>query len=373
MPLHIQSDVIIIGAGPAACSIAASLSANGYRVLLIDRNTNRSSVGENLASTAKPYFPILKIDEERLDNEHLPIYQMGSLWGEGLPVWKDSIYNTNGFGWHLDREIFEKELLDNVIANGAAYFSYATISSLSVEPCTVSFSHQDKDYIAGGRFIVDCTGRNRFLQKQLAIKTIKYDTIIAANAYVNDVNFSDTIIEATENGWWYSASIPGSKKIISYYTNSKSEYLKANRGPQSFLDLFNKTQFVKTKHPHLEAANLSTITYRFANSEKSEKITGNNWLCAGDSAAAFDPISSQGISTAISMGITAGEAIHQKLWKGTNYHVREYESEYDELFSNYLVKRQQLYSMVKSFPESHFWLSNSFHPSTINHKTLNIK
>ena len=50
-----------------------------------------------------------------------------------------------------------------------------------------------------------------------------------------------------------------------------------------------------------------------ASSSRLRQLTGPNWLATGDAALAFDPLSSQGIASAMYSGIAAARAVHAHL------------------------------------------------------------
>ena len=81
------------------------------------------------------------------------------------------------------------------------------------------------------------------------------------------------------------------------------------------------------------------------------------WVAVGDAALAFDPLSSQGIMTALEMGIYLGLQLSQHIEKDLtdqdfDEHVRDV---YAKVRGEYERQRAYYYSVVKRFPEEMFW------------------
>ncbi|MBL4661041.1 MAG: tryptophan 7-halogenase [Alcanivoracaceae bacterium] len=151
------------------------------------------------------------------------------------------------------------------------------------------------------KFMVDATGRSGKLLNQLSIKTKIYDRLAARcvvyHRHAN--NDQRTLIESTENGWWYSAEIPGNKHVIMYFSDTDLPEYKSIKSFQEFCKQLNKTTHIKnTVSNKLEARD--PIVYSFcAQSTQAERVADDNWLAVGDAAIAYDPLSSQGIWQAL--------------------------------------------------------------------------
>jgi flavin-dependent dehydrogenase len=88
-----------------------------------------------------------------------------------------------------------------------------------------------------------------------------------------------------------------------------------------------------------------------ANSSLLNTLTGESWLAAGDAAATFDPLSSQGIANALASGLHAARAILvSRRWA-----FEEYGFWMRENYANYLVYRASYYAMEDRWSHSAFW------------------
>lgn len=360
----IYYDAIILGAGPAAFSTAISLSKLNCRSVILNKKTNGYiTVGQNLDASCKTILSQLNLDPQSLDRVHLPVYHSVSLWDSQKPVWKDSLFNPNGHGWHLDRLNFDTCLLNISKQAGTDYIVCDSINLREIkDQWQINFISEAGKQSLRCRFIIDCTGRSHFVSRKLSIPLLRYDSLISVTSLLSiDSNPAPTesIIESSRDGWWYSACIPGNKRAISFFTNAKTNYFKEYTQLNTFYKKINETSFLKNILQYPDPDKLSDLNFQYANSEKPACVCGNNWISVGDAAAAFDPLSSQGISTALRMGIKAAGAVTAKLASNSTAGLEAYEKTYSDLYTDYLDQRQKYYASVSAWGTSDFWKTNS--------------
>lgn len=75
---------------------------------------------------------------------------------------------------------------------------------------------------------------------------------------------------------------------------------------------------------------------------------GPNWLATGDAALSFDPLSSQGILTAITSGILAANAFLEEDLDG-------YSTYLDATYDAYLKNLSEYYDLEQRWPDEPFW------------------
>jgi len=83
----------------------------------------------------------------------------------------------------------------------------------------------------------------------------------------------------------------------------------------------------------------------------------DRWVAVGDAALAFDPLSSQGIMTALEMGIYLGLQLSQHIEKELTDEDFDHRlgDIYTKVREEYERHRAYYYSIVKRFPEEMFW------------------
>src|SRR5262249_7288386 len=82
-------------------------------------------------------------------------------------------------------------------------------------------AQEGKRRMLRGRWLVDATGRKAFLARKLGCRAKVVDRLIGATAVLPRSETAQwTLIEAVENGWWYSAPLPGARTVFAYMTDS---------------------------------------------------------------------------------------------------------------------------------------------------------
>jgi flavin-dependent dehydrogenase len=94
-----------------------------------------------------------------------------------------------------------------------------------------------------------------------------------------------------------------------------------------------------------------------------ETVVGRDWLAVGDAAAAFDPLSSQGICRTLRWGVRAAATIDACL-RGSRTALREYAAAVSHEADVYLTKRSSYYGSERRWREYPFWNRRHRHPNT---------
>jgi 2-polyprenyl-6-methoxyphenol hydroxylase-like FAD-dependent oxidoreductase len=204
------------------------------------------------------------------------------------------------------------------------------------------------------------------LPLQLGAKTLKGDKLLAFySLFVSSGGDGDrrTLIEATESGWWYSSSLPHNRRIVVYHTDDDDPSAKLVRTPDGFLDLLhNQSQHISSiltandydflpglKYPRPTAANSSVLSPICDDVE--------HWCAVGDAAMAFDPLSSQGMITALNAGCFIGEELAKRIsmkLEGVKSDGIDSISEYYAAVSEKYEREKRQYYRLSRF-EGGFW------------------
>jgi flavin-dependent dehydrogenase len=344
-------DVLVAGGGPAGSAAALDLSRRGFSVALIEQdNYETLRVGETLPPMIRDQLTGLGIWERFLGCGPLESYGIQTAWESPIPRQQDFLHNPFGCGWHVDRARF-----DAMLASAAAQAGAELVLSARVSSC-----HRKEDgqwlleaaqggtiLTLGGRMLVDATGRKALLASKQGSRAHVADRLVGA------VTFSETsepaqwtLIEAVEDGWWYSAPLPGARMVFAYMTDS---------------DLWKNpvwSDLVKRAPLTFERAGRMAIPPPFqivsAASVIRHPVTGPNWIAIGDAALALDPLSGQGVFKSIETGTRSSSTI-ARYFDGDSSTLAEYESWVQETYQSYLSLRSQFYRSVLRWPKSRFW------------------
>jgi len=90
-----------------------------------------------------------------------------------------------------------------------------------------------------------------------------------------------------------------------------------------------------------------------------DRVAGPGWLATGDAAASFDPLSSQGIVTALVLGRGAGEAATMQ---GEPY---AYAGAVERVVAEHLAERLAYYALEDRFSTTPFWARRRLQPQPV--------
>ena len=191
-PLHRHYDVVILGAGMAGLTLARQLLLEtDQRILMIDRRSQLPSatqkVGESTVQLAGYYLSKVLRLEEHLLTDHWMKYNLRFHWpshahsNANIEDYSQGYIRhfSNVASYQVDRNRLEAELLK--LNNAEKRFTLASptrrlevaLSEGAIEPHRVRFALGRGQ---GGRlrtvtadWVVDCSGRRRFLARQLGL------------------------------------------------------------------------------------------------------------------------------------------------------------------------------------------------------------
>jgi len=344
-------DVAIVGGGPAGAAAALALARWNYSTVVIERSRYESiRVGETLPPAVRPLLAGLGVWERFLAVEHAPAFGVRSAWGRRRLRDNDFIFNPYGSGWHVDRARFDRMLADCAEEHGSTVYRGARV--LSVEQAADGVWMIE---IAGSvrrrlrtRFLVDATGRTSCIARAQGATRVSFDCLIgifwffksrATDARPGGV----TRIEAAEEGWWYSAVLPDSRRVMAYMTDAD---LRRNAvgWQQALRRRSGLKRYVLESGPHVRPADTSRL----------DKVIDRNWLAIGDAAMAFDPLSGQGVLKALESALSAARCIHD-YFGGRESALQDYAVGVSTDFERYLHMRTAFYSREQRWPRSVFW------------------
>lgn len=205
-------------------------------------------------------------------------------------------------------------------------------------------------------FLVDATGRAASLARQQGAIRQAYDRLLGLVGFLvlppGHRAVPSILIEAVENGWWYSALLPGRRVVAMFMTDT--ELIPRNRRLLPALWQALLPQAKNTKNRILGMQPVSVPRLVSANSSRLDRVFGRGWVAVGDAAAAYDPLSSQGLLKAMESGYTAARAVDRYM-AGDRTAVEEYHQYMDAGFREYVESRAAYYRRETRWPDSPFW------------------
>jgi flavin-dependent dehydrogenase len=353
-------EVAIIGGGPAGCATAIALARAGRTVVVLERSDyGTERVGETLPPRARLLLGELGVWERFQADDHAPSPGIISVWGSREPYENDFIVNPYGHGWHIDRRRFDQMLGRAAEEAGARVCRSARVTTCLPGSC----GGWQVNAVAAGRgirfqaeFLVEATGRSAPPVLRATGTRNVYDRLVGVVTFL-EMNGSATgrdrrtLVEASENGWWYSALLPQDRLVAAYMTDA--DQFERRQLPEVWQQCLHQAPHTKARIQ--SCVGRSRLRIVSANSYYRNSIAGRDRLAVGDTAAAYDPLSAQGLYKALESGLTAARAILE-CRRGRPGALDQYAGGVIEGFAAYLRTRAEYYGRERRWPESVFWL-----------------
>lgn len=318
-------DVLVIGGGPAGCTIAALLAKRGRKVVLAEKDRHpRFHIGESLLPMNLPLFEELGVAEKvaqigvRKDGIDFYAFEGGETKRTTI-YFDEAMDNSVPHAYQVRRSEFDRILLENARACGAEVREQTRIielENLGKNGCVaVTRDRSGKEERVHARFLVDSSGREAFLSRRNGLMRRNAHHNAAAifghfrNVPRRDGRDAGNIgLHWFEHGWFWA--IPLKDGVTSVGAVCWPEYLKS-RGNGSLDDFMWRTiALAPTLRPLMESAELVSPVQGTGNySYWSDRTHGDGYLLVGDAYAFVDPVFSSGVYLAMKSAQSGAAAV----------------------------------------------------------------
>ncbi len=324
-------DTIVIGGGPGGSTVATLVAEQGYRVLLLERESEPTfKIGESLIPATYWTFKRLGM-LEKLRTSHFPqkySVQFYSRSGKGSAPFY--FFQTNphesAVTWQVLRSEFDQMLLDNAKEKGVEVRRGVGVREVLLDGDTATgVLTQNADgtrETLNATVIVDSTGQRSLIGRQLNLNTIEPNLKMASLFTHYEGGHRDegidegaTLILHTEekDSWFWSIPLPYNRTSIGVV--GELDYLLQNRrdadGKLDTQKIFNEElmKCAPLKQRLEGAKQLFPIQTTKDFSYRASRIAGNNWVLVGDAFGFLDPVYSTGLFLALKSGEMAADVI----------------------------------------------------------------
>jgi flavin-dependent dehydrogenase len=326
-----QTDVVVIGGGPAGATASTLIAQHGHRVELFERERfPRFHIGESLIP--ETYWVLKRLnmlDKMRASPfvQKQSVQFVGSRGKLSEPFYfHEHKPHESSQTWQVLRSEFDKMMLDNAREHGVEVHERVRVLDVLFEGqrargIRVMDAAGTQREIAA-RVVVDASGQSTLLANRLQLRVpdpeLKKGSVWTyyEGAYRDtgrDEGATLVLLTAGRKGWfWY---IPLHNDIVSIGVVSSFDYLFSGRGDHE-----------KIFHEELEncpaakqrVAGGRRVTDFFATKDysyHSRQAAGEGWVLVGDAFGFLDPVYSAGVLLALKSGQLAADAVSAGLAK----------------------------------------------------------
>jgi 2-polyprenyl-6-methoxyphenol hydroxylase-like FAD-dependent oxidoreductase len=355
-------DVVILGGGPAG--VAAGIELKKFdrtlRVLLVEAEMLANwHVGETLAPGARQLLEGLGCWGEVARDGVLESVQTMACWGSDRPHANEFMLSTRGNAWHLDRAAFNETLRAAAEAAGVAIWRATRFEGVVQGRdgrWRLTLCRNGQPLAVAAEFVVDASGRSARFAAALGHRPHFADRLvgIAAIVQLREKVSPDraTLVEACENGWWYSSPVPGGKLVLVWMSDADIVHCDGLAGRERWFAHLRAAPATAARALRAEAPD--RITTWSARSHCLDPVRGPRWVAVGDAASSWDPLSSAGILKALRTGKLGAFALLDAI-RGVEGGPEKYRRIISADYARYRQDRREVYRMERRWSRSPFW------------------
>ena len=324
-----QTDVLVIGGGPAGSTVATLLARRGHHVTLIEKDRHpRFHIGESLLPANLPLFDQLGVAEQ--------VRAIGmQKWGaEFISPWDgrqqdfrfaEAWDKSMPYAYQVRRSQFDEILIRNAAQAGAEVIEHCRVRSVEFaldkaaadadRGVRIEAEHQDgRRQRWQARYLVDASGRDTFLSSALGAKRRNRRHNSAAMfahfsgaARHSDERAGHISIYWFDHGWfWFIPLHDGATSVGAVVW---PYYLKSRSAPVDEFFLATIALCAPLAQRLATATLISEVEATGNYSYSSTRTHGQGYLLLGDAYAFIDPVFSSGVMLAMNSAFVGADAV----------------------------------------------------------------
>ncbi|MEU6329030.1 NAD(P)/FAD-dependent oxidoreductase [Streptomyces sp. NPDC047049] len=368
--------VLVIGGGPGGSTAAALLARNGVDVLLLERERfPRYHIGESLASSCRVVLGLSGV-VDKIDAQGYPAKRGALLrWGaeEDWTIDWSELFGTNVSSWQVERDHFDKILLDHAAGQGADVREGATVKRVvfdGARACAVEWT----DPAQGGRivrtqcdYVIDASGRAGVLSAQHFRNRSPHEIFrnVAIWGYwkggktLPNTPAGGIDVISHPEGWYWVIPLRGGVHSVGFVTHQKSfleKRPKYGTSREMLLSVVDESPTVRDLMAGAEFTEPVRVEQDF--SYVADRFCGPGFFEVGDAACFLDPLLSTGVHLALYSAMLASASILATL-RGEVTETEAtafYETLYRNAYARLLVLVSGVYEQYEG-KDSYFWLA----------------
>jgi flavin-dependent dehydrogenase len=321
----VETDVLVIGGGPAGSTAATLLARKGWKVLMLEKERHpRFHIGESLLPMNIPILERLGVLEQ--------VRAIGVLKrGADFPVeggaynvfrFDRSLRGSAGYAFHVRRSEFDELLFRHARSEGVDARDGIKVERIDFDPQgrpqVVHARQGDAQLAVRARYVIDASGRDAFLGGKLGLKRRNRDHQSAAVfSHYEGVtrregdDAGNVTICRHEHGWiWF---IPLRDGISSVGAVCSPDYLKQRRGETEAFLLRTLESVDSARERMRDAVRVAPVHVTGNYAYDCSRMSGPGWALLGDAWNFVDPMFSSGVYLAMNSAELGAAAIDKAL------------------------------------------------------------
>ncbi len=316
--------------------------------------------GEHLPPTGLRELAWLGFEDLLGDTQHEASPGVRSVWGQHGFVDKEYFGSPPGRGLNLRREVFDEALAQRAERRGVGLHFGTRLLQLVAESgghvATVNGPQGSPTLRA--ELVVDASGRAATAARLLGASRRRCDQLLALVGHVDQCAATDepgqVQLESLEDGWWYGVQFANGTLLAAFMTDAAT----VRRHPGRARGLWQRRlQDSRLLQPLARTGCWSGRLQTFDAATQWLDIDARpGFLAVGDAAAAYDPLSSWGITKGLVDGHTGAVALaRESADDGTA--VARHRDRRQRDFEAFRSRQLQFYRAETRWPASPFWQS----------------
>ena len=303
----LETEICVVGAGPAGATVARRLALLGHRVCLVERAAfPRHRIGESLPPSILPVLETLALRERVVSAGFLRPGGAIVHWAgvQGRPA-----YPEDSPGFQVDRGRFDALLLEAAREAGVKILQpvHACRPTHGPECWTVPLRGSAAHDAVRARYLIDAAGKHAALGRRTTPSTARTAALYAywrAPAGIGP----ETRVEAGDETWYWGAPLPdGSFNAAVFLDMTACAGLSDGRRHAAYRALLQRSVLLKAC---AEGQLLGPVRCCDASGYHDPDPIGITALRVGEAGFSIDPLSSQGVQSAMASAIQASIAVH---------------------------------------------------------------
>ena len=365
------AQIAVVGGGPAGSTCAALLARAGHSVTLYEKaRFPRYHIGESLAPAAMAILELTGV-LPKVRSSGFVIKRGGLLrWGgEDFAIHWESVFGRGLYSWQVERETFDKVLLDHARDSGVKVQEGAAVRRVRFDgdrPVGVDWrADTDAEGYDACDFVVDASGRAGVVGRQVGLRRRDHEVFrnVAIWGYWTGATLLPDTPEggldavSSPTGWYWTIPLRDDRFSIGFVTH-REHFNERWRHSDSLEDLLQA--YVAESEDMREilrgAAYVGPARVEKDYSYVTDRFSGPGYILLGDAACFLDPLLSSGTHLALYSALLGAASVASALDGETPEReaIEFFERRYRFVYQRYLSMVSLMYQQYRG-KETYFW------------------